>query len=587
MSLEGFLPGMKKLLIIFVTILVVTSFPITVYAESLDEQLTQLENQIKDLQHQKELSENATKPLEGELQSINTQINQMLGKIASLDSQIAKKEQELALLEKNIKNREEELIVEQDRFAQQVKNLYIRDRSQLPITIIASSGNATDLSFGLTIEASVTKRNISQIEEISGKIKKLQEDKDIAQKTRAQLADAKTRVQQAKVTIEDRGNFLKKEIDTAKKFQENLSGQIAALSAKQQSILAAKNGSFTTGVGDVPLPDDETSSPTYNPGFSPAFAGFSFGAYTHRKGMSQYGAKGRAEGGQNYKDILKAYYQKDVSNKDTGGTIKVEGQGDIDFEGKYLMGIAEMPSSFPMEALKAQAVAARSYAYRYKKDGNTICTTESCQVYSSSKAASPPDAWKQAVEQTKGQILEDVVTYYSSTTGGYVNPLGWDTTDGNGGPGFAGRAWESKAKSPWFYKAWYKSGYSSSSDRCGRSSPWLNQEEMADILNAYLVQNKGGVDTGKITPVTTSCWGGNPYSMGELRDLANNVGGGAVTSVNSVSVSYGNNGTTASISFGTNRGTISIDGSDFKQVFNLRAPGYTSIKSPLFNIEKK
>ena len=30
------------------------------------------------------------------------------------------------------------------------------------------------------------------------------------------------------------------------------------------------------------------------------------------------------------------------------------------------MGIAEMPSTWPTEALKAQAIAARTYAYRYK-----------------------------------------------------------------------------------------------------------------------------------------------------------------------------------------------------------------------------
>jgi len=181
----------------------------------------------------------------------------------------------------------------------------------------------------------------------------------------------------------------------------------------------------------------------------------------------------------------------------------------------------------------------------------------------------------------------DVVTYYSSTTGAYVLPLGWDTTDGQGGPGFAGRAWESKAGSPWFYKSWYTQGYSVSSDKCGRSHPWLTQEEMADVLNAYLVQNQSGVDNGRITPTTTSCWGGNPYLMDELRSLAGSVGGGAVSSISSASVSYSNDGTTSTVNFSTNRGTISVAGSSFKQIFNLRAPGYISIKSPLFNIERK
>ncbi|MBI2022451.1 hypothetical protein HYS97_01195 [Candidatus Daviesbacteria bacterium] len=71
-----------------------------------------------------------------------------------------------------------------------------------------------------------------------------------------------------------------------------------------------------------------------------------------------------------------------------------------------------------------------------------------------------------------------------------------------------------------------------------------------------------------------------------MRSKANEHGG-AVTSISSVSVVYSDNGTTANISFSTNRGTITISGSDFKTIFNLRAPGYISIKSPLFNMEKK
>ena len=82
------------------------------------------------------------------------------------------------------------------------------------------------------------------------------------------------------------------------------------------------------------------------------FAAFSFGAHTHRKGMSQYGARGRAQSGQDFKTILKAYYGKEPVGKDTGGTIRVSGQGEMNFETNYLYGIAEMPSSWNMEALK-------------------------------------------------------------------------------------------------------------------------------------------------------------------------------------------------------------------------------------------
>ena len=341
----------------------------------------------------------------------------------------------------------------------------------------------------------------------------------------------------------------------------------------------------------MPLADDPNAAPTYNPGFSPAFAGFSFGAYTHRKGMSQYGAKGRAQEGQNANAILKAYFGKDPVSKDTGGTISVSGYGNLNFDGYYLYGIAEMPSNFPKEALKAQAIAARAYAYRYKQQGSTICTTQSCQVFSKSKADNPPGEWKQAVDDTKGQIIEDVVTYYSSTTGGYSTTSGWDTKCGSQNC-WTGDAYEKIASSPWFYKGWYTQDYYNTSAKCGRSHPWLTGEEFADILNAWTVRKNGGDgDRERILPTTiNSCpiggSGGNPFSMSELRDKANGMGG-AYSSVSGVSVTYSTGGETAQVKLSTDRGEVTISGADFKETFNLRAPGYISIRSALYNIERK
>ena len=353
--------------------------------------------------------------------------------------------------------------------------------------------------------------------------------------------------------------------------------------------MAAKSGNFTTSVGDVPLADDPNASPTFNPGFSPAFAAFSFGAYTHRNGMSQYGAKARADTGQSFKDILSKYYpgKEMKEGYSEPGSISVDGYGSLDFQ-EYLYGIAEMPSSWNKEALKAQAVAARSYALAYTGNGaKSICATESCQVYI---GHSKGGDWEQAVKDTKGVVVTDggnpVSTQYSSTTGGYLNTSGWDTKCGSRDC-WTAEAYEKIAGSPWFYKGWYTKSYTTGSDKCGRSHPWLSIEEMADILNAWLVQGKEGVDGGRITPVTTNCWGGNPYSISELRDKASQVAGGVVISVSFASVTYSNDGVTANVSFSTNRGTISLSGSDFKTIFNLRAPGYISVRSPLFNLEQK
>lgn len=493
-------------------------------------------------------------------------------------------------LEEEIGEREADLGEKKEIFAARVRSFYIRSFSESPLLVLFSSRNASELMRELAFRKRETDKDKEIILAISGELADLEADKE-------KLAENKIWLEGVKASVGRQAANLREEIEKVEGYFSEVSGKIAQLSAKQEALLAARAGTFTTSVGEVPVSKIPCSgppgSPVYcDPGGGDWFGGFSFGGWTHRKGMSQYGAKGRAESGQGYQDILAAYYGRTAVGKETGGTILVDGYGAIDFENYYLLGIAEMPSDWHSEALKAQAVAARSYAYRYKIEGRSICTTQACQVFSSSKASSPPAAWRSAVEATRGQVIEGVTTFYSSTAGGYLTyPRGfWDTTDGGGGGGFATRAWESKAGSPWFYSAWYTQSYTSGSAKCGRSHPWLTSEEMADILNAWKVLDKQGSDD-RILPITiNSCpiggITGNPYSMADLKAKAESLDKG-FSSVSSVAVVYSNGGETNSVIFQTDRGEVPLSGADFKRAFNLRAPGYIALRSPLFNIEKK
>lgn len=550
-----------------------------VYLVQAISDVDKLQQEIDELAHLKKLSEDATTPLESEVANLESRIR-------SAQIGINNAKQQAAQLALDIEKREEDLAYHYQLFANRIAESYRRMRSFNPLALIFSSRNATVLSKNLAYQDSAKAQDDRLIRSISEELKQLADDKKELEANQLHLAALQ-------IQLDEQADFFKGEIEKAKKYQQTLGSQIAELSARQQAIIAARSGSYITGVGSVPIGSDYEGSIA---GFkekapSNTFAVFSFGAYTHRKGMSQYGAKARAEDGEDYDEILEAYYGKKPVKKDTGGKILVDGHGSMDFESKYLYGIAEMPSSWHKEALKAQAVAARTYAYRYKEQGKSICTTESCQVFNSSKAANPPDSWKEAVKETKGMILEDVVTYYSSTAGGYLSTSGWDTTDGSGSGDWTSRAWESIAGSPWFYKAWYRNGYRNDSNRCDRY-PWLTQEEMSDILNAYLVFKKSnGADTDRIIPVTIkSCpiggQTGDPYSMAELKKFVDNP----VTNISSVSLKHNGSGQTTEVSFSTNRGKISLSGSEFKEIFNTRAPGYISIPQSgfaFFNIEKK
>ncbi len=568
---------MRTRLLIFPIIFFLLSLFIAV-PQSTSDELDDINKQIGDLTNALNQSIAATKPLESQLTNLRTQIEGIKHKVTAI-------EQDIEVKKKGIDKGYESLMEKQVVLNKSVRNFYIKSYHNTPLLLFLSSSDASEVTQFLAYQRATTEQDKSVITTIALSIVDLEKKKEM-------LKSEQDRLVTVKASLDEQSEKLDGIVKGAKAYQQDVSSKLAALTAKQNEILNARSGTFTATIGDSDLADDYNASIK---GFreqapSGSFAAFSFGAHTHRKGMSQYGARGRAQSGQDHKTILKAYFGKEPVGKDTGGTIKVAGFGEMDFEGKYLLGIAEMPSTWHPEALKAQAIAARTYAYRYKTEGREICTTEACQVYNDGKAQSPPDAWRQAVDATRGQVIEDVVTYYASTHGGFASPIGWDTTDGSGGGDFIEKTYDKIGGSPWLYKAWYTKGYSSSSDKCGRNNPWLSSSDMADIINAaYVLYNGGsGDETGRVTPVTTSCWGGNPYSLDELRSVSDKYGGG-ISSVSSVSVLQGN-GTTNEVVFQTDKGEKRLSGTNFKTAFNLRAPGYLSIPQSgfaFFNIEKK
>jgi SpoIID/LytB domain protein len=93
----------------------------------------------------------------------------------------------------------------------------------------------------------------------------------------------------------------------------------------------------------------------------------------------------------------------------------------------YTRGVVarEMPSSWHAEALKAQAVAARTYGVRSMSSSRyyDICDTTACQVYGGVSAET--SATDSAVSGTAGKILTSggtpAFTQFSSSSGGYTN----------------------------------------------------------------------------------------------------------------------------------------------------------------------
>jgi stage II sporulation protein D len=121
----------------------------------------------------------------------------------------------------------------------------------------------------------------------------------------------------------------------------------------------------------------------------------------------------------------KRWYRGNIIVKNSGNGLTVINQVDLE---TYLRGVvpSEMPSGWNIEAHKAQAIAARSYAVanmgKRAKYGYDLKDTPEDQAYGG--ASSETIRTNLAVNETKGQVLvcgnKVIPAYYHSSSGGYT-----------------------------------------------------------------------------------------------------------------------------------------------------------------------
>ncbi len=101
---------------------------------------------------------------------------------------------------------------------------------------------------------------------------------------------------------------------------------------------------------------------------------------------------------------------------------------------EYLYGLAEVPSSWPVPALQAQAIAARSYAFTKVATSGQFRPVCNCALYASSfdqvyagwdkEAGLDGDRWVAAVDATARQVVtyqgQSIQAFYMSSSGGFT-----------------------------------------------------------------------------------------------------------------------------------------------------------------------
>jgi SpoIID/LytB domain protein len=524
---------------------------------------------VDELNNAKQQSVNATKPLEA-------QINAIKQRIAFL-------EQDIETKKKNINDGFTNLAKQQQILNATIRDYYIKSYYNSPLLILLSANSASEFTQILGYQKANADRDKAIITNIALTITDLQNKKLALESEETSISATK-----AKLDVVVAG---------AKAYQTTLSNQISQLSALQQQILASRLASL-----NIPLYAGSgggcSSDIGKDPGFGNKFGFFSYGV-PNRVGLNQYGAWGRAKANQGYEEILRAYYNFDSIEK-RDATINVDGYGPYSLD-EYVKRIYEVPASWTdndSAALKAQAIAARSYALAYTNNGQgSICTTQQCQVFKPDPKTENNNAWINAVDATAGMVMvqggSPIKAWFSSTHGGYVHSsgdIGWSDTsftknaqDTSGGVNnfsdLNNNAYDKD--SPWFYCDW---GSRSSSN----NTAWLKPEEVADIVNVILLlQKDSSVSNHLYQTDKPNLAGTDTWDAGRVRQELQNRGTTPFSNVSNISVSadFGS-GKTTSVNVSGDAGSVNISGSDFKNYFNLRAPANINIVGPLYNVER-
>ena len=399
---------MRKFFLIFFVV-VLFLIPLTqIKADELDD----INNQLTDLKRIFADIKKATDTNEATLNNLNKQIEQIKFKVVSLEKEIEKKEQD-------VKKGETVLTYQKTLLNERARSYYKNiNNSTISLIDIFSGENLSSSLRNFTYQKSLIDEDRKTIIRIVLYIKDLEEKKTSLQSETNRLAVIKT-------DIDKQSQFLTGEVSKARQYQGELQQKIATLTAKQQQLISQRLGSLniprSAGTSAPRCLDDRD----INPGFSPRLAFFTYGA-PHRNGLNQYGAFSRAKEGQNEEQILQAYYPNMSLKKDydQNAQINVDGFGNYSIE-EYVKRIYEVPESWGdqggMAALKAQAVAARTYALNSQQRNGHICTTEACQVF---RQDPKTGKWAEAVSATAGWVLMDGgnpgVTPYASTHGGHI-----------------------------------------------------------------------------------------------------------------------------------------------------------------------
>lgn len=555
-------------------------------------QIQQYESQLNNTKAQIEAAKRQAASYAGALQSYSGQLAYAQAQLEQTRLELEQKQLELENTEAKV--REATLSVQyHERVLKRVARDFYKKSFGGNISFWFSESTFGDAARTATYRSRVSDNFHEELSKIVGMLDQLVKQKE-------QLAVDKENFEKQQQELTAQQVYLQRQIAATRSNlastegqQQNLlsaltgiESQLSSLSEKEKQILQAKAAAAlaSTTVGDIEISKSAIEKEAPSTG-GPYFSFWTYG-YPHRVGMNQYGAYGRSKAGQDYKTILQVYFSNVSISQfwNDNDTIPVEGYGNLTMR-DYLYGIGEMPESWGnsggYEALKAQAVAARTYALNYiyyswngstlvQKSPVAICTTQACQVYTGNPKTGK---WKQAVDETAGEVIlyggAPITAWYASTAGGFTlssqevwgGYRPWVTgiadLDGLSFP-YDGPKW---GNSPWYHKAW-------------GNEPWLSGAQVADLFNAALLPEQ-----------YNSSLPADEFSVQAVRDTLQSHGITPVNTVQAVEITGSNSKISNIIRVYFNNGqSREVSAQRFRFVFNLRSPGTNAIWTSRFDV---
>jgi SpoIID/LytB domain protein len=517
--------------------------------EQKEEELAELENDLKKARESAVYYENAKNNSTSELEKVENEIKQVGAEIEVNRAKLAKSQQEVELLGLQLEQKE---TVMNDRMV----DLYIYNRQGV-VDVLLENGEMDGFWKDFKYRETLLDRDLEGVELLAEDVNSIKDEKDSIERSVTVLEEESGMLASRKAELEESIQYLAAMASFNVNKQSGIRAQMGAVQQELEGLTAEQK--LLIDEETFLISDAHGGTKPLEPG-EYYFYGRGRALYQgHGLGFSQYGAFGGALHGMSGDSIAVFYYQGSYIGS-ASGNVNVIGYGVMNIE-DYVSGLGEIPDKacgtqeqvnsrpdkyaldnpstiwdcWPEESIKAQVIVARSYAMAY---GGAICTTAACQVYKGGNAK----RW--AADETSGKVLmaggSIIKAYYSSDnnngwgSGTHRNPVWcWDFY-GNCGSGFS---WLQSvndsgfaAKGPYTDWMWRTNSYS--------------LEELQSMLEWYA--------------------GRGYYNSGSVRSVLNTIG-----TLTNFSMQRDASGRVARIQVIGSNGSATINGEIFKEIFNI------------------